>query len=48
MMARRGEVDGDPVAFAIRDRRSIAVGAAMAAIFLAALYGPAAAGIAAA
>lgn len=41
MMARRGEVDGDPVAFAIRDRRSIAVGAAMAAVFLAALYGPA-------
>ncbi len=26
MMARRGEVDGDPVAFAIRDPRSIAVG----------------------
>ncbi|MFV0623562.1 hypothetical protein ACBY01_06075 [Sphingomonas sp. ac-8] len=42
MMARRGEVDGDPVAFALTDRRSIAVGAAMAAIFLAALYGGAA------
>ncbi|MDZ3833327.1 MAG: UbiA family prenyltransferase [Sphingopyxis sp.] len=39
MMARRGEVDGDPVAFAVRDGRSIAVGAIMTAIFLAALYG---------
>lgn len=36
MMARRGEVEGDPVAFAIRDPRSIATGAAMAAIFIAA------------
>jgi 4-hydroxybenzoate polyprenyltransferase/phosphoserine phosphatase len=45
MMARRGEVEGDPVAFAIKDRRSILVGAAMACIFLAALYGPAAAGL---
>ncbi len=30
MMARRGEVDGDPVAFAIRDPRSIIVGALIA------------------
>jgi 4-hydroxybenzoate polyprenyltransferase len=41
MMARRGEVEGDPVAFAIKDRRSILVGAVMACIFMAALYGPA-------
>lgn len=41
MMARRGEVDGDPVAFAIKDKRSIAVSAAMGEIFLGALYGPA-------
>jgi 4-hydroxybenzoate polyprenyltransferase/phosphoserine phosphatase len=39
MMARRGEVEGDPVAFAIRDRRSIMVGMAMGAIFIAALHG---------
>ena len=38
MMARRGEVDGDPVAFAIRDPRSIAVGAMMALIVAAAKY----------
>ncbi|GAA4770846.1 UbiA family prenyltransferase [Stakelama sediminis] len=43
MMARRGQVEGDPVAFAIKDRRSILIGAAMACIFAAALYGPAAA-----
>src|SRR3546814_4823501 len=42
MMARRGEVEGDPVAFAIKDGRSLFVGAATAGIFLAALYGPAA------
>ena len=41
MMARRGEVEGDPVAFAIRDRRSLVLGAVMAYIFVAALYGPA-------
>lgn len=41
MMARRGQVEGDPVAFAIKDRRSILIGAAMACIFAAALYGPA-------
>lgn len=40
MMARRGEVDGDPVAFAIKDRRSILVGASLALIFLLALYSP--------
>lgn len=39
MMARRGEVEGDPVAFAIRDRRSIMVGGAMGAIFIGALLG---------
>lgn len=43
MMARRGQVEGDPVAFAIKDRRSILVGAAMACIFAVALYGPVAA-----
>src|SRR3546814_10939983 len=42
MMARRGEVEGDPVAFAIKDGRSLFVGAATPGIFLAALYGPAA------
>lgn len=36
MMARRGEVDGDPVAFAVRDPRSIAVGLMCALLFLAA------------
>lgn len=41
MMARRGEVEGDPVAFAIKDRRSLLVGLAMVCIFAAALYGPA-------
>lgn len=40
MMARRGEVEGDPVAFAVKDPRSIAIGAIMALIFLAALYAP--------
>lgn len=43
MMARRGEVEGDPVVFAIRDRRSVLVCAAMACIFAAALFGPVAA-----
>ncbi len=38
MMARRGEVDGDPVAFAIRDHRSIAVGALSAALYIAGRY----------
>ncbi len=42
MMARRGEVDGDPVAFAVRDRRSMIVGLLCALLFLAAqqLYLP--------
>lgn len=39
MMARRGEVEGDPVAFAIKDRRSILIGMVMAGIILLALYG---------
>jgi 4-hydroxybenzoate polyprenyltransferase/phosphoserine phosphatase len=39
MMARRGEVDGDPVTFAIRDRRSLFVGGTMVLIFLLALRG---------
>ena len=40
MMARRGEVDGDPVAFAIKDRRSIIVAIFMSVIFLAARFLP--------
>ncbi|MCZ8320889.1 MAG: UbiA family prenyltransferase [Novosphingobium sp.] len=40
IMARRGEVEGDPVAFALRDRRSLVLGAMIGAIFLAALVGP--------
>jgi hypothetical protein len=40
MMARRGEVDGDPVAFAIKDRRSIIVAIFMGVIFLAARFVP--------
>jgi 4-hydroxybenzoate polyprenyltransferase len=36
MMARRGEVDGDPVAFALKDRRSILLGGMTALTFLAA------------
>jgi len=39
LMARRGEVDCDPVAFALTDRRSIIVGGAMAGIFTLALHG---------
>lgn len=42
IMARRGEVEGDPVAFAIKDRRSLLVGAVTGCIFMVALYGPAA------
>lgn len=38
MMARRGEVDGDPVAFAIKDRRSIALGVVMVGIVGAAKF----------
>lgn len=40
LMARRGEVEGDPVAFAIRDRRSLVIGGVMAVIFVLALRGP--------
>lgn len=36
MMARRGEVEGDPVAFAISDRRSLVLAASMATILIAA------------
>ncbi|MES2754615.1 MAG: UbiA family prenyltransferase [Pseudomonadota bacterium] len=36
MMARRGEVEGDPVAFAIADKRSIMLAASMAVILVAA------------
>ena len=45
MMARRGEIDGDPVAFALKDRRSLAIGALMGAIFLVAQIGPGLAGL---
>ncbi|MGE4430880.1 MAG: UbiA family prenyltransferase [Sphingobium sp.] len=38
MMARRGQVDGDPVSFAVRDPRSIAVGLVCAALFVAAQH----------
>lgn len=40
MMARRGEVEGDPVAFAMRDRRTLALFAMIGLIFLFALMGP--------
>lgn len=40
MMARRGQIEGDPVAFAIADRRSIVVGIVMICIFILALHGP--------
>ncbi|MEP2990807.1 MAG: UbiA family prenyltransferase [Parasphingorhabdus sp.] len=39
MMARRGQVEGDPVAFALQDRRTFYVGGVMASIFAAALFG---------
>jgi 4-hydroxybenzoate polyprenyltransferase/phosphoserine phosphatase len=38
MMARRGQIDGDPVSFAIRDPRSIGTAALMAGIFVAARF----------
>lgn len=34
-----GEVEGDSVAFAIKDVRSLAIGGVMVAIFLTALWG---------
>ncbi len=40
MMGRRGEVDSDPVAFALTDRTSLTVGAILAAILLAAKFIP--------
>ena len=40
MMGKRGQVDSDPVAFAITDRKSIAVGVAMGAIVMAAKFAP--------
>ena len=40
LMARRGEVEGDTVDFAIRDWRSLVLGAMIGAIFIAALLGP--------
>ncbi len=40
MMARRGEVDGDPVAFALRDPRSLAIGGFMGAVFVLARFAP--------
>lgn len=39
MMARRGEIDGDPVAFALKDRRSLMIGALTGLIFMAAQFG---------
>lgn len=41
IMATRGEVDGDPVAFALKDRRSMIVGCGLATIILCAKYAPA-------
>ena len=40
MMGRRGQVDSDPVAFAITDRKSIATGALLALIFVLAKLAP--------
>jgi 4-hydroxybenzoate polyprenyltransferase/phosphoserine phosphatase len=40
LMARRGQVDGDPVAFAIRDPKSIGVGAVVLAIVAVAKFVP--------
>lgn len=37
LLAHRGEMSDDPVSFALRDRTSLALGAAVAALFLAAL-----------
>jgi 4-hydroxybenzoate polyprenyltransferase/phosphoserine phosphatase len=38
MMAQRGQVEGDPVSFAVRDPRSLAIGASMAGILVAARF----------
>ena len=40
MLGKRGQVDSDPVAFAITDRKSVAVGAIMGALVLAAKFAP--------
>ncbi len=40
MMGRRGEVDSDPVAFALTDRKSLIVGAVVGAILIAAKFMP--------
>lgn len=40
MMGRRGEVDSDPVAFALTDRKSLVIGAITAAILVAAKFSP--------
>lgn len=40
LMARRGQVDGDPVAFAIRDPKSLMVGVAVLAIVAVAKFAP--------
>ncbi len=51
LLAHRGQLDDDPVAFALRDRASIALGAVLAAAFAAAAFiegGPWAAGAVAA
>ncbi len=40
MMGRRGQVDSDPVAFAITDPKSIAVGAVLGLILIAAKFAP--------
>ena len=45
MMARRGQVDSDPVAFAITDRKSLAVGACLGLILLAAKFAPLSGGL---
>ncbi len=37
LLCHRGELKDDPVAFALKDRLSLAYGAAMAAVFAAAL-----------
>lgn len=40
MMARRGQIDGDPVAFALKDRRSLAIAVLMGLVFMIAQFGP--------
>jgi hypothetical protein len=40
LLANRAELDDDPVTFAIRDPASLGLGAALAASFLFAAFGP--------